>query len=376
MKKLTSIVLIALPIIIFLCIELLYSQNIPYNDDYPSILEFLLNNKPSEHSFGELLHNYFAPYGSEHRIFFVRIFSAMQLALLGKLNFATLPIIGNIGLIVAFIYLLKSANIDSPKKYLLLVPAAFIVFQFQYWSNIVWSMASLSNTFIFCWIVLTLYFLFKKSDNNKPFILGLFFSVLATYTNGNGVFVLFTAAITFFFMKNWRKGTIVSAFFVILLLINIAGKASDSMADKAVHQGLGRIAGMFVVFLGSNFFHPSYIIVSIIAGICFILFFAYIFFVKKYYYVNPVACSLFLLLFLTAAAVATQRETMDIYTVAPSRYRIYGTLLIALSYIALIEVFPPLRERKLTLYTALPVSILFFLASNYVAKGNCRTGVN
>lgn len=366
MKKYISYLLVAAPIAVFLFFTVRYAQNIPYNDDYPSILQFMLN-KAKAHTTGELFQLYFAPYG-EHRIFFVRLFSTLQMMLAGKLNFQFLPLIGNIGFVVAFIFLARSANIERERKLLCIIPAAYIIFQLQSWSNNVWSMASLSNTIIFCWIILSLYYLFKETK--LSFIAGLFFALLATYTNGNGVFVLFVAAITFLLRKRFLQSGITLVLFLVFFMLNNTG-ASGSILEKITHQGPAKIAGMFFVFLGSNFFHPSYIFVSIAAGVAFVLFFAYLFFIKKYYLVNPVSFSLYLLIFLTGIAIATQREILDIYIAAPSRYRLYCSLLIAMSYIALVELFPGLRG-KTVIWGAGVAAFLFFAASNYVAIGKLR----
>jgi hypothetical protein len=364
-----GLLLLLLPIVLFFVVTILYTVNIPYNDDFPTILDFLTKQHHTE-SWGQRIQQFIEPYG-EHRVFFIRFFAFLQHTIFGTLNFTWLAFIGNVGFLFFFYYLASSFP-EKESRLWYWVALAFLMFQLQTWSNYTWAMASLENTLVFCWTGAAFYYAFKYEDKT----MALVFAILATYTNGNGIFVLAILAFLFLLQKNWK---IAAGYFIVFAMLFKFNNShlSGSFVEKFQSQSVSLSIGKFFVFVGSNVFHPSYTIVAMLLGVLITAYFVFLFFVKKYYTLNPVVTALFLFVFITALAVATQRENMDISTVAPSRYRIYGTLALACVFISLFDWTPERWHRNL-LRIALPLTVLFYIGSSYAgfAKIKSRNNLN
>jgi hypothetical protein len=361
----TSWLIIGAVILIFFGISIKYTQNIPYNDDYPTILDFIEQQSKTV-SITDRIKAFFDSYG-EHRVFFIRFVSFVQYKLWGQVNFTALTFIGNLSFMAFFIVLVKSVE-QKLRTSIVVAGLALLLFQFQNWSNFTWAMTSLSNTLIFLWVTLSFYFFYKEQQ--KDFLLGIVFGILATYTNGNGIFTFAVAAVVFAFRKNYKYAGIVLALFAILFKLNNSANSSG-MINKIGTQPIKDIIGKFFVFIGSNVFHPTYWFVAIGFAVVLLLYFVWLFFAKKYYLINPTLCSICLFIFLTALAVATQRENIDMFNAAPSRYRIYCSLLLACVFISLLQISKKELPAKLSI-AFLPAAILFYIAGTFVGLNKVK----
>lgn len=346
---------------IFLGITTFYSQNFPYNDDFPTILDFL-SDYLSADSIGDKLSLMIAPYG-EHRIFFIRMITLLEYGIFNTLDFRHFIFLGNISYVVFSLLVIKK-YVKTTGNLLAIIPVVFLFFQLQSWSNHIWAMASMENTLIFCWVALSFYFAYEKR-NNTGFAWSIVFGLFATYTNGNGIFVFLISGLLFLLNKEWKKGGITSSLFVVLFMLNNT-RQSDSLLTETNSINITGSIAKFFAFSGSNLFHPTYYMVAVAGGAIFFIYFCYLFFIKRYYKQNMFFCALFIFVFLTAFAVVIQRSTLDIHDIAPSRYRVYGTLLLVLTYLSFSEMFVTYKHRQRLSYLVIPGALLFWGFSNYV----------
>ncbi len=348
------IVLFFAPIVIFLYLTLRHTLNAPYNDDYHTILEFASDINNSTWT------SYFAAYG-EHRILFVRMVTWLSLQLFGHIDFRLFVLIGNLSFIGFFFVMLKSSTLWRD-RYFYLLPIPFLLFHLQGWSNVTWAMTAVSNIMIFLFMMLCMFFAVKKGTKNL--LLAGIFGIIATLANGNGMFVFFCLSATFLMRKEWWKALGSLVIFITIFVLSSNG-GGDGIVAKVMKQNIGTVIAKFFAFMGSNVFHPSYVFVAVAVGVLAVLYFVYLTFAKQYYKVSPALYSLFILIFITAFAVSTQRDAIDLYNIAPSRFRVYGSILFCLIVIAFFETSKePIR--KYALYLVLPLTILFFAASNYI----------
>lgn len=362
-KTVTLIILAFLPIYIFYCSVFLFTVNIPYWDDYDSILNFTNNFQDSNLKNKILLifsqHN-------EHRIVFNRAVTLVSYYLTGKINFKLLVFIGNMSLIGLTILLLKS-SVFLQKKVLYFIPAIFLIFQPQYWGGIYFATPSLSNLSVIFFVFASLYLL--KKESVKYFIFSLLLALLATFTNGNGIIVFFSALPVLIYQRKhkriilWISTGMVCALFYFYGYIKPAYHPSiiDSVFVHPLHTliYLFHFVGLSFLNTGVNYGKSVYLI-PLVTGIFFTSYFIYLIRIK-FYKKNAVIISFILFLFLTSFAVSLCRSAFDLF---PSRYRIISVLISALFYLSLLEILP---ENKIKRFfpILLTFSILFNLISYY-----------
>lgn len=106
-----------LPIIIYLWAILKYTVNMPFWDDYDSILNwinrFILHHDNLKYVMSMLLEQH-----NEHRILFDRVFILLDYYLFGSINFIYLSFVGYLGLFALFGLMLWIGVMDRCKEWL------------------------------------------------------------------------------------------------------------------------------------------------------------------------------------------------------------------------------------------------------------------
>ncbi len=360
-KTVVLIVLAFLPGYVFYCFLFLFTVNIPYWDDYDSILNF--SNDFQKSNIGEKIKLIFSQH-NEHRIVFSRIVILISYYLTGKINFKLLTLIGNMSLIGLAVLFLKSV-VFLHKKFLYFIPIIFLLFQPQYWGDIYFATPSLANFYALFFAFAALYLLFKQTQ--RCFLYSLLLALLATFTNANGMLVFLAALPALFYQKKYKEIIIWICVGTVCILVYSHGYIKpayhpDIFNSVFVHPCYTII--YFFTFLGLcfsdisiNFGKAIYFLPPII-GVIFSLYFIYLIKIK-FYKRNLVIFSFLLFLFLTSFVTALCRS--GFYSFA-SRYKIISILMFALFYLSLIVISTGNIRRNIYLIS-LSFAILFNVIS-------------
>ncbi len=251
-KQTVTVFLIALiPLVFYYYIVLAFSFNGPVSDDYDAILSFLIRFLDSK-SLTQKLGLVFSQHG-EHRIALDRVITLAIYYLSGHIDFRALVFIGNLALMVLALILLSAFQLKEHKNRILyFIPALFFLFQPQYYENIFIAMAALSNFYVLVFAFLSLYILTRHYDR---FFLAVFFAVLATFTQGSGLFVFIEGVALLIFQKRYRELIIWSAVMAVstgLYFYGYVKPAGHPSITKAVFEAPLSLVQYFFTFIGSS----------------------------------------------------------------------------------------------------------------------------
>jgi hypothetical protein len=130
----------------------------------------------------------------EHRLAFSRLAYTLSYILLGEVNFKFLVIFGNTSLLALLYLFLKTLKVPHTNL-LYFVPVSILLFQLQFWKNMIWAQSALHHQYILFFTGLTFYFLSKNS--NRGFYCGFFFAIVSVFTQGSGLGTIFLAGLFF-----------------------------------------------------------------------------------------------------------------------------------------------------------------------------------
>lgn len=362
-----AIFAILLPIFIYSLCVAYFAVNVPIADDFDNLLYFLNTDTTIKLNLLFSQHN-------EHRLFFNRIVAWLFYALFGKIDFAHLIYLANFALVITFVVIIQSIKITTDKYWLYIVPVSLIIFQLQSWENMTWAMAALQNYYVITFSLLSLYFFNRKTTTT--FVFSLFFATLATYTSGSGILVFIVLLLWTFadnFLKKHhtqvidydsQKKTILVMWTVLVFVLYFCSYIKPGHHPK-VTLNLGLIE-YFLTLLGNNIlmFDPircislaKYIGLSTLIWIGFITY-------KQYYLKNPLLYYFILLITGCLFVVSLSRAGFGIEQALASRYKVLSTLLLAVIYCSLIEIFAE-KLSNTFLIALIFLSIIFNAGSFY-----------
>jgi len=345
-----------------------YSVNIPYYDDYGTILWFYAKIQLMEfpHLLGYLFHQH-----NEHRLLFNRLIVIFSYYFLGELDLRFFIFLGNMALlgivgVLAFIYK------DERKLPIIIAISSLLIFNLSGYETMFWAMASVSNYYVIFFALLS--FVLLGQNKTVYFILALFFACLSAYTQANGLNALIAANIYLIWKVKIDTSKIdkIKLFFtlVISILIFIAYFVNYHTPSQhsSIQESLSypfRLMEFFFAFLGSISFTPLKAIgisesLSIYGAILLgcLLFFAFLYLSYRRFYQKYPAIYLFMLFLLGSAAMASLgRSSFGINQAFASRYLINSAILSFLVIISLLCLY----EFKYSLKQKFNMSILGLL---------------
>ncbi len=337
------ILLISLPIIYYFYLVNFFAVNIPYQDDYGTIIRFM--NEYFEPT-ADKLSLLFSQTGNEHRLAFNRFVVLALYGLYGEVNFKFLIIIGNVALLLLFIMLFKVSKLHS--KTTVFIFGAFLLFQPEHWESMTWAMAALSNYYVLLFALLSIYCLQWK--NNTGFYLSILLAIIATYTNGNGLFVLYINLLSLIIDRTYFSKTKISSQYLsfhfaiyLILTILVTGLYFLNYTKTGHHQTIENILVIplfflkhFLLMLGSGFaFELSNL--GIFVGVIILLSFGWLSYCQ-YFRHHPTLFYFILFIIISVLIASITRAGFGVLDQAlSSRYRIYSILLILLLGLATIE---------------------------------------
>jgi len=355
--------LIFVPVLAYFLSLFLTAVNIPLQDEYDAVLNFANKFFSSGSNRLALLfsqHN-------EHRLMLYRSLTVLITWLTGSLNLKVLTIIGNLSLLGFAVFLYKSARLRLAKhKALYFLPAAFMLFQPQYYAIILQS-GAIADLGIVCFSLAAIYFLNKPAI--RYFFFALFAAMLAVFSKANGFLIFPAGLVILIFNKKYKEGLIWSLTGVILSVIYFAGyvRPVDSPPLAIFNQPVE--SGKFILYLigaGLADFFPSSAAFSgpltMISGALVLMYFIFIFTRLKSGKLNIIIFTFLVFLFLTVIAITIGRSLFGAEYALSSRFRVYSDIFLILVYITIIEF---LSDKVIKL--AFPAVLILAMVFNFIS---------
>jgi len=356
-------IILSLPAIIYFFNVWKYAVNIPLQDDYLAILQFL-----NKYITAKGIDRFFLLFSlhNEHRIFSSRVVYVVYYSLFGDINFRNLIFIANFQLLILFYALLVFIKKCLPTHWFI---ASFItalcLFDLSGWENADFAMAAMQNYGIFLWLALSL--LFYSLPGKKNMIAGLLFQFICIYSSGNGIVA--GIIITLFNMLSGDRKRMILSSSVLLLLGPLYFIHYNPSPTGHPATDISKVVRYFFWLAGAHVIIDKEM-PAVCFGIFVIVVFAIFFPVNKKLRINtpilPLACmSLFLIL--SMGVVALFRYNVAGVVPNSSRYLIYPHLLMALIFIFMLYRF----QNKKAIFPMAACCIVLLLIQY---RTNCNWG--
>jgi hypothetical protein len=369
-------ILLFLPIILYAVTIGILHKNLPAFDDY--IVQLEIAHVIEAESFLEKIKIIFAQL-NEHRIAYTRLWFLIDYITTEKsLSYSALIFIGNLpllGIWILFLWWMK--RIECSPWAMLCV--GWILFQFQFYENSLWAMASLQNiTIHFLYLLL---FTLLSIPGRKYWVWSFLVAVVTCYTSGNGFFVLGIGMLSLIFQKRWSHLIWWVGFTALLSALYFYGYESNrnySTFEGAPAPVIDKLFG-FAAFLGQIcVIHPKVANHHFIIRCGFILSFLAIVLcvvgviklwkiyirnqeIKKDHYFLVVLIQVTGFILFSAAILShTRIEAGDYQAAIISRYQLYPTMLIICIFCMTLILAN--RLKMVIAGAALPVAILVWLS--------------
>ncbi|MEO5359209.1 MAG: hypothetical protein H7843_02040 [Nitrospirota bacterium] len=341
-----------------------YGSNIPISDDFDAVLDFLYNFNELSSFYDKialllLQHN-------EHRIVLTRLVVLGEYYLLNTINFKTLILIGNVGLVGILITAFLSHN---KRSLVWFTPVVFILFEPQFFGAIFFAMGSIQNFYVLLFAFISLYFL----SSNK-FILAAIFATMSTFTGGSGILCFITGVLALLLQKRFKLLAVWLVIMSINIFVYLYGYTQPTALTDLPAAHPSATAIYFIMLLGNIFYIPSkmdtlevfspVLYLPLAMGVLLLAFFIYLT-IRKYYLKNTALYSFLVFILLSEVLTAAGRSSLGLNNALSTRYIIMSVLLVAFSYIALIEIVDE-KSIKKYFYMGLAAAISFNCLAFYI----------
>ncbi len=356
--------LVALPCFLFYIILWKTAVDLPILDDYEIFLKFASDLSQTHSLFGRLL----LVLTTEHNGYRIVLQNAAVLAqysLVGHVRVAALVGLGDslaVAIFCTVAAMLRTGSQDLGTRASFLVPVAYLVFQLQYASALNFASSSMQHLAIIAFSLLTILLLCRYSKLH--FIGGCASFVISVATSPNAFLIVPVAIAIFVQHKQWRRlgfWMVETASLLALYLYRYTPPTAASGADIA-STGPPHVNLLYALsFLGATAARYSSTWPSIALGLLLVALFA-LAVKRRYYRDNPAVFYSVVFIMINALAVSGLRADLGVQQSLASRYRTYSTLMLAFSYIFLVENVLPawsVRSRRIALGVVAAVAIAF-----------------
>jgi hypothetical protein len=374
-KTVAAVVLVVLPAVIFYAILFRWMINLPVQDDYEMILEFL-NQMRGLKGVSAKASYFFAAQFNEYKVFLAHGIVWLQYAALGHVDFRLLCAIGN-GFVVLLAILLWKMFLpeykDTAERLMLFVPVSWLVFQLHYVETLNWAGPGLQNIPVVPFSLAAIYFLVRTTPRAYGWALACL--VLAIASSGNALFVVPVGVLILLRRHLYARLTgwlTVSAGCIAVYFYRYNFMSSQSPTHHSIFATLLHASPLFLfTFLGGAvaplFYRQGIVLICALAGLTLCVFF-FAMIQRGYFRRNPAVgyCVLFVLL--TAAGVTGIRSEFGVEESLSSRYGMYPMLLVIFAWFALAEEFLlriSVHARKRVLTGLIVVVMLFSLTMDH-----------
>lgn len=353
--------LLALAPVFFVLLEAAHaSRNVPYWDEYDTVLAFVLRLDDGMGP-GRLLRELFAP-DNEHRMLTSRIIVASYYALTGGVSFSILSMLGNASIVLLGGLLIVHAG-SLARRLRLAVLLAFLLFHLQHYENFLWSGSSIDHFQVVLLAGAALIALARRTHASLG--VGTVLGFLATFTLTHGFMVWPVGALMLALGRRWSHlagwlaaGLVTTAAFLLGFKVNAAHEFAGFTLT-----GIADIAHYWLRLLGA----PVALGVSWLAAWLGVVLLAALAWLASlgYWRREPVAFWLACFVIAALGAIAIGR-TAQSGGIVHSRYIVQGALGWALvGFMALEQWTRPKRPFR-ALLRLLPALIAFNVAANHL----------
>lgn len=366
---LRSIAAILLPISIFYLVLLSRLADIPYWDDYDSVLNFIIHFADLPTTSAKLTY-FAASHHNEYRLIFENAIFILQFKTFSHVNFAVLAFIGDAFVLLIFYLLWISflpAEQDQTRRLSLFLPVPFLLFQMNYAETLNWSMAGLQNLPVIAFSLAALTSLNKTST--RSFASACCFLALAIASSGNG-FILYPVGLLMLLQRRrgvdaglWTVLGIVIAAFYFHHYTRMPPEPPNTASIMESHPYLKPVFALS--FIGSAIAADQHILKYASLPLALLLCGTILLMIKKRYWrENAVFTYFVLFVILTAIAVTLMRSRHGYAASFAPRYKVYSDLLLICCYEFACQTYMVRgwRFRKSFYRVALGASIFFCLA--------------
>ena len=170
----------ALPFILAAVAFMAFSVNVPYDDDFNSIVAYLA------HSWPERL-KHLIDYNWEHRVGLTNLCAEIMVDVTGRVNFQWLAVVGlSFAIMVCALFWRRLRAHGAEGCFV--AAAALWLLMAVISDYFFWSMASIQNNGVLFCVLLSLTILRSNWPTRRAgFVLAIFLAVVSTYTSGNGM---------------------------------------------------------------------------------------------------------------------------------------------------------------------------------------------
>lgn len=365
-----------LPIATFLFILSINVINLPFYDDYDTVLRYLKQFhfddwESSENLFSKLIlpHN-------EHRILLSRITVLIYHYFFDIINIKHLVLFQNIFLFLTFLFVLKvikETKLNHKQQVITL--AVFSLFNLAFWSTSFFFSGGIQHYTSFLFSFLCLYLINKAPQiTNLQWIGALLCGFVATFSFGCGLLVMPIGAFLLWVKNQKRQSVIwgaVTCLFALIYITNAGHKSSDPVAFN-----LFSFIKFFFTFLGSPFYINAYTptavwintLICMIIGSMVFLFWIYLFF-SGYYKKNTLLYCLFSFCVATGLLLAYSRFDYNASGGVVSRYMFFSRCLFIWLVIIFMNRFE-IRKRYLKFFTFGYLAVWAMMTINTIPQIN------
>ena len=354
------------PFAIFFAITGLTAVNIPIQDDYDAIGNFL-EKYSTLHGFWQRAWFVLTAQHTQYKLIFLHTIVALQYQLIGHTNYKFLELLGNLGIpavvLLLWMFLARSRRPLLQRTWLFVAPC-YLFFTTRYVETLNWSMSGLQNIAIVPISLATFYA--ASSSSRYATWLTAAFLVLSIATSGNGFFVAAVLCLLLVFERRYRDAAITVVLTTAMAaLYAVRYQILPAYSPIPLHQALRIIPRFPFAFLGNCAYSSGEAValgLVLVAGFLFLTW-------RGWPRVCPGTFGAAFFCVVTALGVTATRYRGGLDGAMAPRYAMYSLLLIALEYIAAVRLFVPssLRIRSRTvaaLAAAAIAAICFYLPAN------------
>ncbi len=319
----------------FYSLVLIFTINVPQQDDYDAILTYLLGAQDF------FLNGLFDVHVS-HRLAVIRMLAKLTLVFGEGANFQIIAIIGASSLLGVVLLLRRSIHMTSysDREFLFCV-LCLNIFSLFHWSNMAWATASVQHYGSLFIAVLTFHFFSKGTP--KGLIYAVALGLIAPYLNSSGLLllpILFLWSLTDLFYNQGHPKTIIvtstATLFGFLVFFYFLPNQPDTgnLTDLAMRRGM--IVPVLKSYLIATAGYLHFDILALISGAIINIYFM-ILISLRYFRKNGVVFYTFLYLLLSIMLIAMFRHELGVRQIIASRYQIYTLSLNALVIVSFFE---------------------------------------
>jgi hypothetical protein len=339
-----ALFLITLPALIFYALLFRTVVSLPILDDYQIILD-TTDHICTTHG---LLPRLAIVLNSQHngyKLVFENIVVWSMYSITGHIHMLALVVLGNAFALLIFltvVWMAREIEPDRVTRLFTLAPVAYLVLQLQYASS------SLQHLAVIAFSLLAIYLLSARAKG--AFAGGCIAMVLAVASSPNGFFLAPVGVGLLVQEKRWRDAAIWAGLFAPVLGFYLFRYAPAPAGASGGSQGAAALLHIHPVyilsFVGASAARYASVLPSVLLGfvLCGVFGFAI---QRRYFRQNPAVFYSMLFILINAVAVSFLRSDSGVAQSLASRYRTYSNLMLAFSYIFLVEnVVPRARHAR------------------------------